>query len=391
MAKEGCFFKSECGMVLYTSLLILSLLMALGMGAFVSTRNNFRISSNLRGESVAFYLAEAGIEWSKSRIGGATTHPPDSLETMQALAQGTFAVSTLTSAVLSPLVAKSIVRSTGNFAGSSSAVQAQITKTYDLADAALALRGNAGQFRFTGESFVLSGMDHDPVAGGTIPGSKSYPGVSVPDETVKERIENELSSGQLENIIGKDKSGASVAISDFLSAPSIRQLADDLCGAAHAIVNSVPSEGELSVENESWGNRASPQLRCIEGRSAAGDAIRFNGNFTGAGILVVRNAEMVLSGAYRWDGLILLSGNNVALKVVGEELKEIYGSLMINDTGTYSDSNPPSIDIQGSIRALFSRTALANVGPLVPTESMSRLYSVLPFNVIQNYWRIVTP
>jgi len=391
MPEKGRLIHSEHGMVLYTSLLVLSLLMAVGVGAFFSTQNNFKISSNLKGENVAFYLAEAGIEWSKSQIGTATSHPPDFLETAQVLAQGTFTVSTVTSTAESPLVAKSVVRSTGTFARSSSTIQAQIRKVYDLADAALALRGNAVQIRFTGEAFTLSGMDHDPVTAGPVASSKSYPGISVPDEILKGRVEGELSSAQMENILGTDQSGAKVAPSDFLPGSSITRLADDLCGAVHAIVTSVPPEGDLSVQNENWGTRGSPQLRCIEGLPGAEDVVRFSGNFSGAGILVVRNAALVLSGAYRWDGLILVSGNNVALQVVGGETKEIYGSLMINESGAYSESNPLNLDIQGMVRALFSRSALENIGSLIPSEIMLRLYGTMPYTLTQNYWRIITP
>jgi hypothetical protein len=209
MRHTGSSIKNQRGIVLYTSLLILSLLMAVGVGAFVSTQNNFRISSNLRGESVAFYLAEAGIEWSKSEMARATAHPPDSLNIQQGLAAGSFSVAVVSSVALSPLAAKSIVRSTGAFARSTSTIQARLTKTFDLGDAAMALRGNFGRASFAGDSFVLSGMDHDPLTGQRISGAGSYPGISVPDESIKSRVESSLSGSQLDNISGTDRNGAS--------------------------------------------------------------------------------------------------------------------------------------------------------------------------------------
>jgi hypothetical protein len=391
MCEEGGVAANERGIVLYAALLILSLLMAIGVGAFISTQNNFKISSNLRGEQVAFYLAEAGIEWSKAEIGKATAHPPDSLEATRNFARGTFSVSTVNSILLSPLVAKSVVRSTGAFTRSSSVIQAQITKAYDLVDAALALRGNTARFNFTGDEFVISGMDYDPLTGATISGSNAYPGISVSEGALKRQIESELSSSQLENVTGTDRDGSRIGLSDFLPASSIARLADDLCSAPHAVVALIPSEGHLSVADQNWGNRASPQLRCIEGLSAEENSVHFNANFSGAGIMVVRNADLVLSGPYRWDGLIIVTGNNIALKVIGGDTKEIYGALMINEAGAYSESKPPSLDIQGTVRLLFSRFALENISPLVPMETMAGLYASLPFSITQNYWRIATP
>ncbi len=391
MQDAGGSSDSQRGLVLYASLLILSLLMAIGVGAFVSTQNNFKISGNLKGESIAFYLAEAGIEWSKNEIARATTHPPDSLNFNHSLAGGTFSVSAVSSVALSALAARSVVRSTGEFTRSSSTIQAQLTKTFDLGDAAMALRGNFGRTQLAGDSFLLSGMDHDPLTGQMVPGTGSYPGISVPDESIKSRVESALSGSQLDNIEGTDQNGAPIASSESLPSHVIASLAHDLCRSAHATVVSIPVEGDLFVENQTWGSRASPQLRCVEGLGTGGDLVRFNGNFSGAGILVVRNADLVLAGTYRWDGLIVVTGENVAFKVVGEDVKEIYGSLIVNETSANPEPNALGLDIQGAIRVLFSRVALGGVAALVPSTTLNAIYGALPYRITQNYWRIVTP
>lgn len=65
--------KSEDGVVLAISLLILTLLVAGGMGAIFSTQMELNSSGNLRKEKNAFYLAEAGLHqaWqSLDHIGG---------------------------------------------------------------------------------------------------------------------------------------------------------------------------------------------------------------------------------------------------------------------------------------------------------------------------------
>ena len=54
------------GIVLYSSLMLLTLIMAVGVQAIVSTQSNFQMSANLRSENVAFYISEAGIEYMRA-------------------------------------------------------------------------------------------------------------------------------------------------------------------------------------------------------------------------------------------------------------------------------------------------------------------------------------
>src|SRR5918999_729089 len=83
------------GLVLYSSLMLLTLIMAVGVQAIVSTQSNFQISSNLRAGNVAFYLSEAGIEWSKSALAHTSIHPPAPLNSSSAISSGTFSVATI--------------------------------------------------------------------------------------------------------------------------------------------------------------------------------------------------------------------------------------------------------------------------------------------------------
>src|SRR5215510_10605230 len=64
------------GMVLFSSLLLVSVLMAAGMGTWIAIQNDYKITSNLRQTTLGFYLADAGIEWAKQQISQATVHPP---------------------------------------------------------------------------------------------------------------------------------------------------------------------------------------------------------------------------------------------------------------------------------------------------------------------------
>jgi hypothetical protein len=143
------------------------------------------------------------------------------------------------------------------------------------------------------------------------------------------------------------------------------------------------------LQDQTWGTQSSVELRCIEGLAGPGDAVNL-GSITGAGILVVRNADLVVNGSFHWEGLIIVTGNNVGFKTNGVDSKEIYGSLMINETAS-PGSETAILDLQGSVRVIFSRPALSQVVNLIPASTLKSAYSSLPTTISQDYWRTATP
>jgi hypothetical protein len=383
-------FDDQRGMVLYSSLLILSLLVAVGVGARVMLQSDFKILANMRASMEAFYVAEAGIEWSKDEIRKNFNHPPTLPNRAQNFSSGNFSVSFLSPTAVTSLVARIVVRSTGAVGNSSQVVQAQVTKTYDLADGAVSLRGSANRVNFAGTPLLISGVDYDPATGQAIAGSKARPAISVPDEILQGLVEQGLSENQQSGNVGSGGGMSAIAESDLIPASAVIRFADGLCSSAQAVPALVPSDGMLLLAGQTWGTRTSPQLRCIEGLAGPGDSVNLGGGVTGAGILVVRNADLIVSGSLQWEGLIIVTGSNVSFKVTGGESKEIYGSLMVNETGT-PGTGTAILDIQGSVRVLFSRPALSRVAGLIPSSTLNATYSSLPSMISQEYWRTVTP
>lgn len=383
-------FDDQRGMVLYSSLLILSLLVAVGVGARVMLQSDFKLLANMRASMEAFYVAEAGIEWSKDEIRKNFSHPPILPSRAQSFSSGNFSVSFLSPTAVTSLVARIVVRSTGAVGSSSQVVQAQVTKTYDLADGAISLRGSANRVNFAGNPLLISGVDYDPATGQAVAGSKARPAISVPDEILQGLVEQGLSENQQSGNVGSGGGTSAIAESDFIPASAVVRFADGLCSSAQAVTAFVPSDGMLLLAGQTWGTRTSPQLRCIEGLAGPGDSVNLGGGVTGAGILVVRNADLIVSGSLQWEGLIVVTGSNVSFKVTGGESKEIYGSLMVNETGT-PGTGTAILDIQGSVRVLFSRPALNRVASLIPASTLNATYSSLPSMISQEYWRTVTP
>jgi hypothetical protein len=116
-----------------------------------------------------------------------------------------------------------------------------------------------------------------------------------------------------------------------------------------------------------------------------------DGIFSGVGILVVRNAAFVANSAFRWEGLILVTGTDVGFRVVGEDNKEIYGAIMINETGLNPGTMQPILALQGAIKVLYSRSALGRAADLLPSSALEILYPSLPAMISQDYWRSINP
>ena len=382
--------RNSRGIVLMSALTILSVLLALGIGIRVMLKNDYQVVANLRGGTEAFYYSAAGIEWSKNEIASTAAFPPVPANQMKSFAAGAFAVSFLHPVLVGPLTARVAARSVGTIGPSSHVLEALLTKTYDLADGALALRGDAARMNISGSGLFISGTDHDPANGNPLTAAKSRSAISVSDSTMNDLVMGALGNPPPLGILDSANDVQAVALSDYLSGTAITQLANDLCAAPGALVHSVPSGGTLAFENQVWGSQATPQLHCIEGQLTGGDGASFTGNNSGVGILVVKNADLILNGGFHWDGLVIVSGQEVGLKVFGSSSKEVMGATLINETGA-PGSATAIFDIQGNLRLLFSRQALRRASVLIPSVALSQAYTALPSYVLQDYWRTVTP
>ncbi len=378
------------GMVLFSSLLLLSLLMAAGMGAFVAINNDYRITANLRQAIAVFYFADAGVEWAKQQIGQTVIYPPRPVDRMQTFSSGTFSVAFLSSTPVTPLTAKIVIRSTGVAGTFAQVIQAQITKAYDLADAAIALRGEGTSVDFGDNSFLVSGFDHDPVTGGAAPGTKPRSAISASSAPLRLQANAALANLKAGNVIGGEN-GAAISDSDLVPSHMVTRLADDLCRAPHAVTATIAVAGTLSLGGQVWGTPYAPQLHCVEGLSGPGDLVTTEGIFSGVGILVVRNAAFVANSNFRWEGLIIVTGNDVGFRVAGADNKEVYGAIMINETGSDPGTIQPILALQGAIKLVYSRSALGRAADLLPSSTLESLYASLPAIITQDYWRSINP
>ena len=296
----------------------------------------------------------------------------------------------VSSTPVTPLTAKIVIRSTGLSGTSSQTVEAQVAKIYDLADGAIGLRGAETGVTLTDNSFFVSGFDYDPISGAPVPGAKPRLAISTSGAAQQAQIETALATLETGNIVGGENNTA-ISQSDFIPSPVVARIGDELCRAPHAATKAIPVGGTLALAGENWGSRSAPQLHCIEGLSGTGDSVTVGGNFSGVGILVVRNAELIANGAFRWEGLIIVTGTDIGFRVVGNENKEVYGALMINEIGPTIGTTPTMLQLQGAIKVLYSRSALVQTAGMQPLPMLESAYPSLPSTVTQDYWRSVNP
>lgn len=378
----------QSGIALAGSLMILAALVVAGVAARLMLQNDHRTVANLRHSLQAFYLAASGIEWGKSELLSfpGLTPPADRSVSFN---NGRFSVFFVSALSVSPLSGQFVVRSLGVLNSDSHALQARLTKSYDLSDSALGLRGNVQAIQFSGTAVTISGVDHDPVSGQPTGISTARPAVSTDSQSLSDLVWTQAASLPLGSL-QSDSDTSPVASSSHLTAATLSQLADQLCAVPGAVTLSTQVSGTLALVNQSWGSTTMPQIRCVDGVSGAFDGVALSGDSSGAGILIVRNAEMILNGAFRWDGLIIVTGSEVSLKVGASSNTNIFGAILLNETGDPA-IGMATLDIQGSFRSAFSSSALNRAAGLIPPSDLSALYARLTPSIRQDYWRSVSP
>jgi Tfp pilus assembly protein PilX len=393
------YLKNESGVALITGLVITVLLTAIGTYAINMTEIDQTLSANLKASKQAFYLAEAGIERGRQPILASTAIPPAPAGFSENLTSsgspGSYSVTFSSIMPQGPAWQYRItVSSTGTIGTASKALQSLVTKTYDPSDAAIAMRGNEAHSNFTGNAFLVDGRDYDHLTE-TLTTASSQLGISVENASLESTVEGALSSSQEGNIQGTGGTATdpSVAVSASLPSSSVTSLANTICNAAPLLNKLVtPLNGTLTFSGTTtFGTRTSPQIYCIDGVGTPGNMeVSLQGNFSGAGILVVRNSDLVARGNFKYEGLIIVTGDKVGFGMIGGGQQDVYGSILINETNT-DGSSYKELVLQGNAAIKRSQSALAYAKQLIPATGISTIISTFPASVQQVSWVEVKP
>jgi Tfp pilus assembly protein PilX len=362
--------ENESGVALITGLVIMVLLTAMGTYAIHITEIEETLAGNLKASKQAFYLADAGLEWGRQQVRANAAMPANSTQTLGA---GSYAVTFGLVSADFPFSSTVAIQSVGTVGNASKTLQAVVTKAVDLTDAAISIRGNEADSTFTGNAFSIDGRDYNHESQALSGGTTQY-GISVPTEARQTDVNNALSAQQQDNIVGTAVPGltASIGVSSGLPSNSVDLLGDDLCNAAPLDNRyATPENGSYPVSgNTTWGTRATPKVYCVTGVGTPGNmTVDISGNFSGVGVLVVRDADLVIHGAFHFEGLIIVTGAKVGFGLMGGGNKDIYGSVIINEMDRDGPSYREDV-IQGSSSIRYSRSALNVAGQLIPAATL---------------------
>jgi len=212
--------------------------------------------------------------------------------------------------------------------------------------------GSGADFEIDERDYLLDGTTLNPCNPdklGISVGDISAPSSQTPAQAKSHVIDN-LSDNQKAKVYGEGYAGGggwggdpatpSVDINDSLTKSMTNQLVDDLEGFADSyqtvesgsgcsgditgpITNSTQANGDLDLGNGTtinMGTVSSPQLVFFDGvqaGTACDQRLIFDGDITGAGVLVMKDNDLGFNGELDWKGVIIVSGPDTAILFSG--------------------------------------------------------------------------
>jgi hypothetical protein len=387
------YVENNSGVALITGLVIMVLLTAIGTYAINMTEIEETLAANLKASKQAFYAADAGIEWGRQQISASLALPPVPATATQSLNAGNYTVTFPKFFPRFPaydytVMVRSVgnVGNVGNVGTASKELRALVTKTFDLSDAAIAMRGNEAHSSFTGSAFLVDGRDYDHLTG-TLTAAAPQLGISVPSTSLETVVEGALATNQKDRVKGLDGTATnpSVGVSTALTSSTITAIANALCPALAQ--SYTPVSGNIKISgNKAYGSNASPQITCFDGLGTPGAmGVDLSGDISGSGILIVKNADLVASGNFSYNGLIIVTGNKVGFGMIGGGKKDVYGSVLINETN-WDGSSYKELVLTGNSSVMRSQSALAMAKQLLPAETLAGIIPGLPSSTQRVSW-----
>ncbi len=379
------------------------------------------VSANLNDTTRARYVAETGIEWAFDQLIQQTAADPNSsfrtvvntilgppnngvmangmpLPALPATS-GTFSVTLrndsqandnqITGQPVDPDPTTDtnevvILTATGTLNGVTRQIQQVVTHLGLNIPGGVNLPGVGSNTSFSGNSFTVSGRDTnlDDTGGACAP----VWGIGVADAATESRVQSSLSQQQKDNVTGKPQSGGP-GLGDNTIAPDLSLTPAQIA----KFVNTVKPYADMSLQASGsnrlqytnigdtcganlgdpncWGTRSNPKIVYVKGSLDPGQAfyaLSLSGTSTGAGILIVEDGDLSVTGNFRWEGVILVTGQYVGLRYGGGGNQTIYGGVVVNETANVNTE--VEVDAAGNPKVLYSCQALNNV------RNMRRLF-----------------
>jgi len=427
-------FGDQRGAALVMALIMLVALTGLVLAFLSVSAIEPQISQNLARAAQARMIADAGLEWAFNRLatlppgqtydlywngilaaGGNLSGGAMPIPGLTATA-GTFTATVrndvtaadraITGVAPDPNVAppadangRVIVTSTGAGAGAigigavNKTILAVVRRTkIPPINAALAFPGRKADVHFSGASFDIQGTDHNmdgslgpapPVFGISVSGDPAQAGNEA---LVEDALQNNPQSRVLgrSEVTGLPTSGANAIHADTsLTMQQVIDFVQEVKNNADVKLNTSPGStysasdigstcGASWTSTTCWGTTSTPKIVYVKGAPGAEYvSVDLSGQSDGTGILIIEHGRLEVTGNFRWNGPIIVSGGNAGIRYQGAGSQEVYGAVIVNEVdGT--GQNHLDGDGRGAAKILYSSQALA----MVQTRLGRRLMTV---------------
>lgn len=278
-----------------------------------------------------------------------------------------------------------ILTSIGTYNGATRQLQQVVSHPDLTVPGGVNLPGPVGtNTSFSGNSFTITGLDTnlDGTPGAGIPGlcPGTVWGISVANAATENTVQASLSNQQKDNVTGKPQQNPGPSYGDNTIAPdlsltpaqiqkfvdAVRPYADISLQASGANKLSYQNLGNTCAANPSdpncWGSTSNPKIVYVKGTvdpAQAFYAMSISGTSTGSGILILEDGDLNVTGNFRWEGLIIITGQYVGLRYGGGGNQTIYGGVVVNETA--SVNSEVEVDAMGNPKVAYSCQALQNV------------------------------
>lgn len=319
--------RNQRGIALVITLMVMAVLQIMAMAFLGSTIREVKMGKNYQDHARAFYHADGGLQVARYQL--------KTIANWTALKGNTFPclIGTCQYTVLDVSADDKtiIVEATATVNLSRSTVRAAFRRfPIPVPAGALWSLGQPGSVAFNGNAFEVDGNNWrlDEVQDNTACGAEPVPkfGIAVKTQAAQTLVKAGLTATQQDNVIGSfpnppwaPPSGIpSIGVDDTWAMDDVKALADNLAGLS----GTIKYTGANTV-NTPLGTDAAPVVVVSDGGDFQLQAT------TGAGILIVKNGNLVLQGNTRWDGLIIVVGPTASVVMQGGGNKAVYGSAII--------------------------------------------------------------
>lgn len=257
---------------------------------------------------------------------------------------------------------------------------------------ALSFPGLQSDVDFNGSAFDIDGRDHlmTDVANSPTGTANAVLGISTATAAEELTIETAVANNQDNDVRGKDQNSATnppattagadtiavdlsqtpQTISDFVNA--VKGYADINIVSTPSSQYSINSIGDTCSTNVNsptcWGTASKPKIVYIRGDlpdlNAQINSLTVSGTSEGTGILIVENGNANITGNFRWNGPIIITGNNVGIRYQGGGNQSVYGTTIVNEQNANELPNLEG-EVSGNAKLLYSNQAISLVRSLL--------------------------